>query len=68
MCRAQDDWSDAKRGKVRLNLLDEYDLCSIMATGTRVPSADQEVKREMEIRAQFNKYLHKSSETNTEKA
>ena len=68
LCRAQDDWSDAKRGKVRLHLLDEYDLCSIMATGTRVPSADQEVKREMEIRAQFNKYLHKSSETNTEKA
>ena len=67
LCTANDDWNDVKRGKVRMHLLDKYDLYAIMSTGTRVPAADQEVKKEMEVQAQFNKYLHKVEEDGHEK-
>ena len=50
-----------------MHLLDKYDLYAIMSTGTRVPAADQEVKKEMEVQAQFNKYLHKVEEDGHEK-
>ena len=67
LCTANDDWKDEKRKKVRMHLLDKYDLYAIMSTGTSVPAADQEVKKEMEVQAQFNKYLHKVEEDGHEK-
>ena len=66
-CTANDDWSDVERGKVRMHLLDKYDLYAIMSTGTRVTAADQEVKKELEVQAQFNEYLHKVDEGGNEK-
>ena len=62
LCTAADDWSDVKRGKVRLNLLDEYDLVAIMAAEVKAPEADQTVKKELEVKAQFEKFLRKAED------
>ena len=64
LCRNENDWQNSKKedNKVRMALLDDYDLTHILAAGTRCPPADTAAKKEMETRATFNKWLTKSSE------
>ena len=61
-CKTEQDWKDPKNGKARMHLFDEFDLAAIMASGVRVPTADQTVKKEMEVRTQFDKYSKKAEE------
>ena len=43
-------------------LLDEYDLVAIMAAEVKAPEADQTVKKELEVKAQFEKFLRKAED------
>ena len=53
LCRNENDWQNSKKedNKVRMALLDDYDLTHILAAGTRCPPADTAAKKEMETRA-----------------
>ena len=63
-CRTENDWknSDSKKNKARMYLLDEYDLVAIMAAEVKAPEADQTVKKELEVKAQFEKFLRKAED------
>ena len=61
LCRVENDWQNQRSNKVRLHLLDEYDLTIIMGSGIRVPAADSRVMKEMEFRAKQAKYGSKNT-------
>ena len=57
----ESDWKtkDPKNSKAKLTLLDDYDITAIMARGERATEADATVRKQMELRAKFAKYLSK---------
>ena len=59
----ESDWKtkDPKNSKAKLTLLDDYDITAIMARGERAAEADATVRKQMELRAQFAKYLSKQA-------
>ena len=66
LCSEPGDWSDETNGRVRLHLMDQYDLSHPMATEFRIPSADRAVKREMQRRAQLEKAFSKAGKISGE--
>ena len=62
-CRTENDWKDLNsKKKARMYLLEEYDLVAIMAAEVKAPEADQTVKKELEVKAQFEKFLRKAED------
>ena len=61
LCTEPGDWRDETKGRVRMHLLEKYDLSAIMSTGAQIRSADLAVKREMQRRSQFEKCTQKTA-------
>ena len=57
------DWKTDKKehNKTKLTMMDEYDVTAVMSRGEPSPDADATVRKRMEMRAQFNKYLGKQA-------
>ena len=62
LCTEPGDWRDETKGRVRMHLLEKYDLSAIMSTGAQIRGADLAVKkREMQRRSQFEKCIQKTA-------
>ena len=66
LCSEPGDWHDETKGRVRLYLMDQYDLSHLMSTEFRIPSADLAVKREMQRREQLQKSFSKGGKSSSE--
>ena len=62
-CTEAGDWCDETKGRVRLHLLDRYDLSLIMSADAQIRSADLAVKREMQGHLQFEKCMKKATQS-----
>ena len=63
LCTEAGDWCDETKGRVRLHLLDRYDLSLIMSADAQIRSADLAVKREMQGHLQFEKCMKKATQS-----
>jgi hypothetical protein len=52
-CRREEDWQDPETSKVKLELLEAYDVSAILARGNRVPQVDREAQRRVAERARW---------------
>ena len=66
LCSEPGDWCDETKGRVRLYLMDQYDLSHLMSTDTRIHQADLAVKREMQRRAQLQRAFAKAGRSSFE--
>ena len=61
-CKTDQDWraKDPKNLKSKLQIFEKYDVTAMMKNGLRVPEADATVKKQLELEAQYAKYLAKA--------
>ena len=61
-CRFEHDWKvkDPKNSKAKLQVFEKYDATAMMKNSVRVPEADATVKKQLELEAQYAKYLAKA--------
>ena len=61
-CKFEHDWKvkDPKNSKAKLQVFEKYDATAMMKNSVRVPEADATVKKQLELEAQYAKYLAKA--------
>ena len=69
-CKTDQDWraKDPKNLKSKLQIFEKYDVTAMMKNGLRVPEADATVKKQLELEAQYAKYLAKAPKAQEEAA
>ena len=69
-CKFEHDWKvkDPKNSKAKLQVFEKYDATAMMKNSVRVPEADATVKKQLELEAQYAKYLAKAPKAQEEVA